>query len=264
MIMGADVNHPAAGNISKPSIAAVTASMDRFAARHAAKMRAQSHRKEIIVELATMTQELLIKFYQSTKSKPARIVFYRDGVGETQFQEVAQKEVQAIRKACNDIEPGYNPKLTFVVVQKRHHTRFFVKNRDDGDRSGNIPAGTVVDTGVCHPREYDFYLCSHAGIQGTSKPTYYRVLLDENRMRPDELYQLTFWLCHNYAACTRSVSVVPAAFYAHQMAFRGAFFVPDDSQSETASTITDEDAEPSWKQTFAQPHPNVENVMYFI
>lgn len=25
--------------------------------------------------------------------------------------------------------------------------------------------GTVVDTEICHPREFDFYLCSHAGIQ---------------------------------------------------------------------------------------------------
>jgi hypothetical protein len=28
-------------------------------------------------------------------------------------------------------------------------------------------AGTVVDTGVCSPCEFDFFLNSHAGIQGT-------------------------------------------------------------------------------------------------
>ena len=26
-------------------------------------------------------------------------------------------------------------------------------------------AGTVVDTNICHPTDFDFYLCSHAGIQ---------------------------------------------------------------------------------------------------
>ena len=31
-----------------------------------------------------------------------------------------------------------------------------------------IAAGTVVDTGVCHPTEFDFYLLSHAGIQGAN------------------------------------------------------------------------------------------------
>ena len=26
-------------------------------------------------------------------------------------------------------------------------------------------SGTVVDSKICHPTEFDFYLCSHAGIQ---------------------------------------------------------------------------------------------------
>jgi hypothetical protein len=30
--------------------------------------------------------------------------------------------------------------------------------------SGNIPAGTTVDVGITHPTEFDFYLCSHQGI----------------------------------------------------------------------------------------------------
>jgi hypothetical protein len=25
--------------------------------------------------------------------------------------------------------------------------------------------GTVVDSKICHPTEFDFYLCSHAGIK---------------------------------------------------------------------------------------------------
>ncbi|KAI7730292.1 hypothetical protein M8C21_004506 [Ambrosia artemisiifolia] len=28
-----------------------------------------------------------------------------------------------------------------------------------------ILSGTVVDSKICHPIEFDFYLCSHAGIQ---------------------------------------------------------------------------------------------------
>jgi hypothetical protein len=28
-----------------------------------------------------------------------------------------------------------------------------------------VLTGTVVDTKICHPSEFDFYLCSHAGIQ---------------------------------------------------------------------------------------------------
>ena len=35
-----------------------------------------------------MVRELLIQFYQSTNHKPCRIIFYRDGVSEGQFDQV--------------------------------------------------------------------------------------------------------------------------------------------------------------------------------
>lgn len=33
------------------------------------------------------------------------------------------------------------PRVTFVVVQKRHHTRLFPTDRSKADRSGNILPG---------------------------------------------------------------------------------------------------------------------------
>lgn len=35
-----------------------------------------------------MVRELLIQFYKSTRFKPTRIIFYRDGVSEGQFRQV--------------------------------------------------------------------------------------------------------------------------------------------------------------------------------
>jgi eukaryotic translation initiation factor 2C len=43
--------------------------------------------------------------------------------------------------------------VTFVLSVKRHHLRFLPANQREGEgRNGNIPAGTVVDTGVTDPR----------------------------------------------------------------------------------------------------------------
>lgn len=64
-----------------------------------------------------------------------------------------------------------------------------------------------MDTTVCHVREWDYYLCSHAGIQGTSRPTHYHVLADENGFSTDQLQSLTNSLCYTYQRCTRSVSI---------------------------------------------------------
>jgi eukaryotic translation initiation factor 2C len=48
---------------------------------------------------------------------------FSDGVSEGQFQTVLAHELRAIREACVKLEPSYQPGITFVVVQKRHHTR---------------------------------------------------------------------------------------------------------------------------------------------
>ena len=37
---------------------------------------------------------------------------------------VLQHELTAIREACIKLEPDYKPGITFIVVQKRHHTRY--------------------------------------------------------------------------------------------------------------------------------------------
>ena len=63
--------------------------MDAHPSRYSATVRVQEHRKEIIKELSFMVKDLLIQFYKSTRFKPNKIIFYRDGVSEGQFQQVS-------------------------------------------------------------------------------------------------------------------------------------------------------------------------------
>ena len=78
-----------------------------------------------------------------------------------------------VRQACTELEPDYKPAITYVVVQKRHHTRYSKKNvkiipenqqyfskwyhinirffPEDGhkyQKNNNALAGTVVDHGI--------------------------------------------------------------------------------------------------------------------
>lgn len=67
----------------------VVASMDRNACCYHADISVQKHRQEIIAEMKEMVKGLLREFYHTNnRRKPERIVFYRDGVSEGQFQEV--------------------------------------------------------------------------------------------------------------------------------------------------------------------------------
>ena len=51
-------------------------------------------------------------------------------------------------------------------------------------RSGNPLPGTIVDAVVTRPRFADFFLLSHGGLQGTSRPTYYFIVHDDARFVP--------------------------------------------------------------------------------
>ncbi|KAG5002491.1 hypothetical protein JHK84_026744 [Glycine max] len=221
IIFGADVTHPENGEDSSPSIAAVVASQDwPELTKYAGLVCAQAHRQELIQDLykmwhdpvrglvsGGMIRDLLISFRKATGQKPLRIIFYRDGVSEGQFYQVLLYELDAIRKVRID---------------------YFLPS--------NVLIGTVVDSKICHPTEFDFYLCSHAGIQGTSRPAHYHVLWDENNFTADGIQSLTNNLCYTYARCTRSVSVVPPAYYAHLAAFRARFYMEPDLQQENGSS----------------------------
>nr|TKW34679.1 hypothetical protein SEVIR_2G321800v2 [Setaria viridis] len=196
IIFGADVTHPAALDDTAPSIASVVASQDwPNVAKYNGVVRAQGHRQELIDGLEDIVKELLRAFEQGSRRRPKQLIFYRDGVSEGQFKQVLEQEIPEIEKAWKAL---YNekPQITFIVVQKRHHTRLFPSDRRSADRTGNILPGTVIDRNICHPTEFDFFLCSHAGIKGTSRPTHYHVLRDDNKFTADGLQSLTYNLCY--------------------------------------------------------------------
>ncbi|KAG8143064.1 hypothetical protein E2320_000384 [Naja naja] len=369
-------------------ILGVVGSMDAHPSRYCATVRVQRPRQEIIEDLSYMVRELLIQFYKSTRFKPTRIIFYRDGVPEGQLPQILHYELLAIRDACIKLEKDYQPGITYIFYKAQPVIEFMcevldIRNIDEqpkpltdsqrvrftkeikgsletevplaagertncgmhrctilqaevqpaaevphlpclqvgqskthlfasgaevkrvgdtllgmatqcvqvknvvktspqtlsnlclkinvklgginnilvphqrsavfqqpviflgadvthppaGDgkkpsitaigKSGNIPAGTTVDTNITHPFEFDFYLCSHAGIQGTSRPSHYYVLWDDNRFTADELQILTYQLCHTYVRCTRSVSIPAPAYYARLVAFRARYHLVD-------------------------------------
>lgn len=74
--------------------------MDAHPNRYCATVRVQQHRQEIIQDLAAMVRELLIQFYKSTRFKPTRIIFYRDGVSEGQFQQVGRSALPSPFVGC--------------------------------------------------------------------------------------------------------------------------------------------------------------------
>ncbi|PPS03297.1 hypothetical protein GOBAR_AA17370 [Gossypium barbadense] len=96
----------------------------------------------------------------------AAMVRSRDGVSESQFNQVL---IKLLRLASSLTRSGT---LKIVVI---------VGSPD------NVLHGTVIDNKVCHPKNNDFYLGTHAGMIGITRKTHNHVLLDQARFLADDL-----------------------------------------------------------------------------
>ncbi|KAF9065093.1 Piwi domain-containing protein [Rhodocollybia butyracea] len=203
----------------------------------------------------------------SLAASPKRIIFYRDGVSEGQFKQVLDQELVALKKACASL--SIDAKITFIVVGKRHHVRFFPTRRDQGDKSGNCPAGTVVDREIGHPTEFDFYLQSHGGLLGTSRPAHYSILHDESSFSPDALQSLSFALCHVYARSTRSVSIPAPVYYADIVCSRAKNHYDPQGNLDFSDSATNVDSNQAqttleaFRRNFKPLNNTQKSLMYF-
>ncbi|PRQ52668.1 putative post-transcriptional gene silencing PAZ-Argonaute family [Rosa chinensis] len=241
MILGMDVSHGSPGRSDIPSVAAVVGSRSwPLISRYRAAVRTQSPKVEMIDGLYKplpngnddgIIRELLLDFYNTSKGrKPTQIIVFRDGVSESQFNQVLNIELDQIVKAYQNLGEENVPKFTLIIAQKNHHTKLFQANSPD-----NVPPGTVVDTKIVHPRIYDFYMCAQAGMIGTSRPAHYHVLLDEIGFSPDDLQNLIHSLSYVYQRSCTAISIVAPICYAHLAAAQVGQFMKFEDLSETSS-----------------------------
>ncbi|CAF1268837.1 unnamed protein product [Rotaria magnacalcarata] len=118
------------------------------------------------------------------------------GIDNGQFRQIYDCEISAIRQAFDETYGNQNthPCLTFIIVQKDHNTRFFIKYSNNRSRSRdgrpppkyiNMPIGAVIDTTIVHSNNTNFYLNSHNAYQNVNQPSYYHVLLNEIELTAD-------------------------------------------------------------------------------
>jgi eukaryotic translation initiation factor 2C len=104
-----------------------------------------------VLTYCSLLLSTILCFFCGIMIKPERILFYRDGVSEDQFVQVHRDEVTVIRSGCKKLHVTFVPEITSVVVLKCHFARLFPMQKDQADRSGICPPGTVVNTGIiCH------------------------------------------------------------------------------------------------------------------
>ena len=197
MMVGIDVTHPPSAKVcleNSPSIAGVVASVDGRYAQWPGSIRLQKGRQEIVEELQAIIEERLALWQiVNAGALPEKIIVYRDGVSNGQYIQVRRLELKRVFEACKKFYSANQvpmPKISFIIVSKRHHTRFYPTNANDADKNGNPKPGTIVDRGVTSDSGWDFFLIAHSAIQGTAKPAHYFVIHDGVGIGVDGLEQL--------------------------------------------------------------------------
>ena len=276
IVIGADVTHPGKGSApATPSIAAVVGSADDEFMQFPGSMRLQRGGKEDIVDLSGMMRERLIEWARRhNNTLPKKVLFYRDGVSESQYDILRRRELPQVQIAYNEawniLHPGQagntgtpppdhsrtdwtgwsrsdrvekeqtadqewangiarqednRPfKMTFVVVGKRHNTRFYPTDHHEMPNN-NVKPGLVVDQVITHPYSMDFYLQSHEPIKGTGRSAHYYVVQNNMELTADSLQSITHTFCYAYAKATRGVSYCAPAYYADRLCDRGRAYL---------------------------------------
>lgn len=185
--------------------------MDGKLGQYCAHISTCTTREEPVANLERAVSALLDAFCKRNQGNmPRRIIIYRDGVSDNQFERVLEKELTAYKEAL--MQRGYGEdsvQIAIIMCQKRHNTRLVYQSEDrmGGDKEyinpcvglcvdartnftvdpdsihGNDPVGCINTPGL-----NEFYLNSHAAVLGTSKPCKYVLIYDEIGLKVRRLH----------------------------------------------------------------------------
>uniref|UniRef100_A0A672IZP5 Piwi-like RNA-mediated gene silencing 2 n=1 Tax=Salarias fasciatus TaxID=181472 RepID=A0A672IZP5_SALFA len=212
MVIGVDVHHNTSKN--RQSVMGFVASVNGALTRWYSRVTFQRPNEELICGFRVCFLAALRKYYEVNHNLPDKIVVYRDGVSESQLKAVEQYEIPQLI-TCFKNFTDYDPKLTFIVVQKRISTTLYSTARGIGPP----PPGTVLDHTLTSQNWVDFFLISHHIIRGCAVPTHYVTLHNTANLPPDHLQRLTFKMCHLYWNWPGTIRVPAPCKYAHKLAY---------------------------------------------
>ena len=291
IVVGIDVVHPSPGS-GKASVASMVASIDKDLAQWPVDLQVQVRKgQEMLDRIYEMLRSRLVLWKKQNHAYPENILVYRDGVSESQYQQVLDDELTDMRRvsaSLYDESDQPRPRFSLIIVGKRHHTRFYPPSgHPQGDDKGNPKRGFVADRGITEARNWDFFLQSHNAIQGTARPAHYYVLWDEiftnDELKSvhqsfqlgiepaDALERVTHSLCYLFSRAAKAVSIPAPVYYADiacERARRYLADVPTDSESTKTDESKMTDGERAKVRSDLQEkitiHPNLKDDMFYI
>ncbi|ETI24054.1 hypothetical protein G647_03423 [Cladophialophora carrionii CBS 160.54] len=284
MVVGLDVTHPSPDSSqSAPSVVGIVASIDGHLAQWRAEISIQESRKEMVLSLAELMEGRLLKWQQHNGGKlPLNIIIYRDGVSESQYQQVLEDELPRIQSACAKVYPAAKmspPRLAIIIVGKRHNTRFYAPSKKG--KVEDPQCGTVVDRGVTEARHWDFFMQAHNALKGTARPAHYYVVYDDIfrgfqkhqestadgspfSSAADALEDLTHNMSYTFGRATTAVSICPPAYYADLVCDRARLYLSEFFDPSSHASVSSGSRTGGPDSSMVRLHARTAETMFWI
>ncbi|CAD6190045.1 unnamed protein product [Caenorhabditis auriculariae] len=204
MFVGVDVTHPTQDSGIDISIASIVGSINLGGTKYRNSVLAQMKPKETVEVFHYQFSELITEFKKNMGDLPEHVIVFRDGISDSEMVRTATIELSHFKKQLIALlgRDALLPKFTYIVVQKRHTTRFYEideemeKTDENPMQLKNVKSGTIVDEMVVSRMNFDFMLASHHGA-----------LVD--------IYELCYNLCFLSARVRKPISLPAPVHYAH-------------------------------------------------
>jgi len=212
----------------KASCAAIVIEVIRSADQSQVQIYSKTFRREggQEYELGDVLKDTIVKAQKILKVKPNAVVVWRDGMGESSFEDKAAQEIDGIRRglAGGDAVVGTTQKppttvpLCYMICQKRIATKFFAKGiagLQDGD--AGAPSGTMV-MDIQGMNYTTFYINGRAPPFSTAKPVRFIAVVRDGKLKDVPMGHLTWEQCHNYPNWPGPIKVPAVCQMAHKLA----------------------------------------------
>jgi len=158
-------------------------------------------------------------------------------VSKSQYGMVKDEEIPQIYAACKEASTKKKrpcaPKLTVIVVGKRHHARFF----ESHDSEYNLSPGLCIYHTVTAPNQFSFYLQSRHSQLRIARSGHYVVIENESRYKPKNLQLISNKLCFVGSRATTGLSTCVPARYADILCNRLRCYMKPVLDGDLTSTL---------------------------
>lgn len=226
LIIGIDMSHPAPGVIRDQS-----ASVIGWAANclHHPTMYSGNfvycEPRQTEPDLTPVFKQVIGRLLKYRKVNITNIDIFISGISDGQLTRHSCNAVEQCLEVCRVV--NFTPQVTLIAISMEHAERFY-NVRIEGDRAGkqNVQPGMVVDKQIVHPSHTQFFLASHAPVQGTSSVPKYTVCIDMQNRSLDDIEMQVYGLCHLHQYSLSTTKCPTPLYVASDYAQRGADVLP--------------------------------------